>query len=285
MIEDAQKTTHTESTAVTDGGFDGIVKTAVKTLYLCVITLALVLVMFTLLFPLSAMRFYDDLGNNGRAYACADRAASIEKGEDKVTAMLYRVNYGAELFDDRPTVYADELYYASSQFLSNGACLERATAVDKYNLENASKALHPNLYSYCSYVAELKAKAAYRLGNTEELIGLQSELTVAPSLMDKAQRLASIAAVYYEAYLAGDELALYDEELLASQAGDYYDEVVQSIDDVPTLEQLFLLKSYEKLASRYALASNKFDLSTVSYGGEELSIGALYQSLLIKYCK
>lgn len=280
MSETEQQTKPTVSSEqeITIGS---LVKTALKTLYLCVAIFALLATLFTLLFPLQSMRFYDDIGLNGRAYACASRAVRTERGEDKVTAKLYSVNLLSELFESEPKAYADELYKVSKDFLLDEACLSRAVKVDIYNLSSCSKALQPNLYSYATFVRELNARSAFRLEKIEEMKTYFT--SSATSITARAETLYALASVYYEVHLSGKKVDFYDDANLISFAKAYIAEVLSAVGEKPTLEQMYLIKAYEKFVARYLLTENADELKTVSYGGEQVNIGTLYTALLNKY--
>ncbi len=284
MAENKQQTTLNESeSAIKSNAVGALCQTAVKTFCACIVVCALLAVIITLLFPLSSMRFYDDLGLTARAYACADRAARVEKGADEVTAKLYKVNLSAKLFEEKGNSYADELYASSKDFLSDNECLKRAVKVDEYNIASSAKAIRPNLYSYRTYLSELNARAAFRLGKTEELSALIDKFDLS-SAHQKAELFYQIAAVYYEASVMNKSVTLFAEDKLITEASKYFNEVTTLLSDEPTLEQLYLLKAYEKFAARYIPSSEENKLITV-YQGQTVSVSEFYQAQLIKYCK
>jgi hypothetical protein len=283
MAEEKQQTTLNENESVIKSNAqDALYQTAIKTFCACLVVCALIAVIITLLFPLSSMRFYDDLGLTARAYACADRAARVEKGADEVTAKLYKVNLSAKLFEEKGTSYADELYASSKDFLSDSECLKRAVKVDEYNLASSSKAIRPNLYSYRTYVSELYTRAAFRLGETEEIAALMDKFA-STSVSQKAELFYQIAAVYYEASVMGKSVTIFAEEKLTAEASKYFNEVTATLTDEPTLEQLYLLKAYEKFSARFAPSSEVNKLVTV-YQGQTVNASEFYQTQLIKYC-
>lgn len=284
MAENKQQTTLNEKESDGNRVFsaNALSQIAVKTFCACIVVCALIAVIATLLFPLSSMRFYDDLGLTARAYACADRASRVEKGADEVTAKLYKVNLSAKLFEEKGNSYADELYASSKDFLLDNECLKRAVKVDEYNIASSSKAIRPNLYSYRTYVSELYSRAAFRLDKTEELSELTSKIDLS-STLQKAELFYQIASVYYEASVMGKSVTIFSEDELIEKASKYFNEVTATLTDEPTLEQLYLLKAYEKFSARYTPSNEENKLVTV-YQGQIVNASEFYQAQLIKYC-
>ena len=264
-----------------------IVTTAIKTLYACVVILALFAVLFVSLFPYSAMKLYDGLGNTHRAYASARRAVRVESGEERVSAMLASVNYGASLFEEEPDAHALYLYEDTLAFLSDGSCIARAEKVDEYNLAHSAKKLHPNLYSYLSYARELNARSAYRIGKTDTVKENLSKFYEVTDLTECAFRLSEASAVFSEVAETDKKIDFIEVRPLAIEAKTYLHRVLSSLGGEITLNQLYCVKAYEKFVSRLALTEKEIadEIKTVIFAGSEIDITTLYTQLLNDYSK
>lgn len=282
MVEDKEKLNSADDFAV-------VTHTAGRSLYLCVIFFALIATLATLLFPFSAMNFYEEMDNFPKAYQSARFAVMKSDGEDKVNAMIACVNYGAQLFEEKPDRYAKALYEDTTAFLDSDECVSRSKKIDEYNLANSNKALHPNLYSYLTYVKELKARCALRLGKTDEAQGYALSISGATSTLEKADYIYQTAAVYYESQRMGKKVDFIAEAELVVNAKAFLQDALSSMPDHqrPTLEGLYLVKAYEKLSARMTLNGSAVatEMTNVNYGSEEVSVHELYSTLLIRYCE
>ena len=281
MVEDKEKLNSAEENV-------GVTQTAIRAFYLCIVLFAIIATLATLLFPSSAMTFYEELDNIPKAYQSARFAVRTSEGEDKVNAMIACVNYGSQLFEEEPDKYADDLYEDCTAFLQNEDCVKRSVMIDEYNIENSAKALHPNLYSYLTYVSELKARCAVRLGKQSEIAGYVTELQTETSLDKKAMAVYKISAVYYEAKFAKTTISV-DEDLLVTLAKEYFDLSLASIPnhEKPSISGLYYVKAYEKLSARMTLYGSvkANEITTVNYGSEVKNVHELYSTLLIRYCE
>ena len=288
---DEEKTINRQS----DAGV--IAATAVKTVYWLIVAFALLFTLARLIFPAAAMNFYDSIGNIPRAYDCALMAERTSEGEKRVNARISCVNYSIALFGEYGGEYAGEVAENTARFLSDDDCLRRAKLIDEYNVGSAAKSIQPNLYSYADYLHAENARANYAVGRMEILTrdgyrGINSVLADSSVTVEQSAVIyGQIAAVLESAAKASDAAEFIDFTLLKQSSRRYIDGVLADISGTPTLGNMYLVKAYEKLAARLALApfvteAELAEIRAVSYGGSDYKIGELYYDVLLKqYCK
>ena len=279
---------------------DVIVATAAKTLFWLVVWVALFFTLFRFVFPVAAMNLYDDMGNVPRAYDCAKTALATSKGDDKVNARLACVNYSVKLFALNPEDYAEELKKNSEEFLADSDCVKRIALIDEYNENAAPKSIRPNLYSYADYLHCENTRANCYSGN-DKLLFEGAYLKADDVLAECASRadLSVTAVVRGQISVMLEEYAAsgrgingaFDAGLLCTVARDYIMKVLSGINDTPTLNDLYLVKAYEKLVTRMT-AGNFAEpdvitlLKNVEYDGANYTVDNLYYKVLLpQYCK
>ena len=252
-------------------GIKSIVALSIKTFLGTVVLLALVAVLYTTIFPLSASRFYSELGLDGRAYACARRASKTLSGEEQVNALVSCVNLGGKLLDSGKG-YAKNVVEDTTEFLSNNDCLKRCDKMDDYNISTAPKTMHPNLYSYETYIYELRASAKAKLGESDTLVRAVSNLSNC-DVETFAIKLGEISS--YLKY--GESLSSEDIQSIKAVAKDYFANAQSLMENGNDLKCLYLIKQYQKVAVRIT------ELLEVEYNGENHDVNELYGTLLKEY--
>lgn len=287
MTQSDEKTTRQESDASV------IATTAAKAVYWVIIAVALLFTLYRVVFPYSAMKLYDDLGNVPRAYECARQTANGARGEKKVNARISCVNYCITLFGENPDEYAAELERNTYEFLTDGDCVKRIELIDEYNVKNAGAAIKPNLYSYYAYLHAENARARLYQGKTDllsggEYVNADELISGELPLKDGAVVLGQISAMLESLTADGKtEITFLSVNKLTEYAAKYAEEVLSVAEDKPTLEQTYLLKAYEKLIARLSAGGFTDEqtikgLKTVYYNGTEYDISDLYYGVFLK---
>lgn len=255
-----------------------------RTLYSCVVALALFAVLWTLLFPLAASELYRDLGNEARAYDCAQRAARISDGEERTNALISCISLGSGLFGENAD-YAQRLNADANAFLSDADCMTRTTRLDEYNLSTAPKSMHANLFSYEAFVRELKVRTGAHLGDYAPVQSAYTALATA-DIFESAALIGEIAAYYYQTSKDGRTVDCINPDDIVAAAANYFGRVAAGRTDRTEIENLYLVKQYEKLVARIALTDKAAAdaLTTVNYDGTQRTISVLYGELLEQYC-
>lgn len=280
MQNDEQKvTTQTEG--------EIIATTAVKTLGVLTVVFALLFTLWTLLFPSVASNFYDELGNQTRAYECAKIAVKTSSGVEKVNAKIKCVNYAISLYGQNAS-YADCLIADTTDFLLNNECVSRAEKIDEYNIASSPKSFHPAIYGYLDYVRSQNLKARASGGDSKMWVG-QTLKTLDQALgevtVSTAQQLVTLVSVNPSLVDSAQAKAFASAYLMAitTKADDYF---TQS--SAVSLELVYEAYAYGKLKSVMlgsGVAEQTDFAQTVEFGGQTYSFDDYYGKLVVEYQK
>lgn len=265
-----------------------IAQTAIRALGAFLVIFALLFTLWTVLFPLTASNFYDEMGNLPRAYECAKTAVKTSSGADRTNAKIKCVNYAISLYSQNPDAYADCLIADTADFLIDSDCGERAKKIDDYNIASTPKSFHPAIYGYLDYIRSTNCKARVKQNGDDrvwvanQLVSLASALTT-PSV-SVAQQIVAILSV--------KDLTSYDATAtvnfansLAQQLVQTYESEYQTANEKPSLEFLYGIYACVKVKSvlidkELAQESN---FNSVAFDGENLSLNDLYDRLIAEY--
>ena len=185
--------------------------------------------------------------------------------------MVSCVNLGGKLFDSG-NGYAQNLVEDTTAFLDNSDCLKRCEKMDEYNLSTAPKTMRPNLYSYKTYIYELRASAQAKLGEKDELTNAISNLNKCDT-----ETLAVKFGEISSHLKYGEKLSSEDIQNIKAIVKDYFNDVKRIMESGNDLKCLYLIKQYQKVAVR----TN--ELAEIEYNGERHNINELYGALLKEY--
>ncbi|MBR2989296.1 MAG: hypothetical protein IKC64_06215 [Clostridia bacterium] len=264
-----------------------IAVTAVKTLGVFTVVFALLFTLWTLLFPMSASNFYDELGNQTRAYECAKVAVKTTSGVDKTNAKIKCVNYSISLYGKNES-YARCLITDTADFLLDDDCVERASVIDQYNLASTPKSFHPAIYGYLDYVRSQNVKARAKQGDGK--IWVEQEL----KSLNEALSSVTVSTAQQLVTLIGANPSLVNSVQIKAFANGYLTAITTkadayfSLSGTVSLELTYEAYAYGKLKSVMLdknIAEQSDFTQNIEFNGQTYSFDDYYEKLVTEYQK